>query len=130
MHGKSLEENAMTISTARDVVDRYFSALRSKDFTTMRTLLDDNVSFIGPLGTTDGADEYIEAMKKVTANMTDVERHALFAEGEDVCQVYDLVTSTPSVSVPVVQWLKVREERIAMVRLFFDPRPYLDPASS
>lgn len=120
----------MTISTARDVVDRYFSALRSKDFTTMRTLLDDNVSFIGPLGTTDGADEYIEAMKKVTANMTDVERHALFAEGEDVCQVYDLVTSTPSVSVPVVQWLKVREERIAMVRLFFDPRPYLDPASS
>lgn len=120
----------MTMNNAKEVVDRYFTALSAKDFDTMQTLLADDVSFVGPLGTTDGADEYIEAMAKVTANMTGVERRALFAEGEDVCQVYDLATSSPAVTVTVVQWLKVRSGRIAMVRLFFDPRPYLQPPAS
>jgi len=112
-------------SDAKRVVDRYFSALRAKDFETMRTLLTDDVSFVGPLGTTDGVDEYIDAMKRVTAHMTGVERRVLFGEDEHVCQVYDLTTSKPPVTITVVQWLTVREGRIATVRLFFDPRPYL-----
>lgn len=120
----------MTMGNARDVVDRYFTALRDKDFITMRALLHDDVSFAGPLGTTDGADDYIGAMKGVTAEMTGVERRALFGEGEDVCQIYDLVLAKPDVTLPVAQWLKVRDGRIASVRLFFDPRPLVQPPAS
>ena len=118
------------MSDARDVVDRYFTALKRKDFATMRALLHDDVTFKGPLGTTDGADDYIGTLEQVTANMTGVERRALFADGEDVCQVYDLVLSAPAVTLPVAQWLKVRENRIATVRLFFDPRPLVQPPES
>ena len=39
----------MTTSSAREVVDQYFTALANKDFTAMRTLLHDDISFIGPL---------------------------------------------------------------------------------
>jgi len=120
----------MTISNARDVVDRYFTALKKKDFATMQTLVHDDVSFVGPLGTTQGADEYIGALKKVTESMTRVERKALFAEGEDVCQIYDLTLAVPAATLPVAQWLKVREGRIAMVRLYFDARPFAPPSAS
>lgn len=108
----------------RDVVDRYFTALRDKDFVAMRALLHDLVTFKGPMGATNGSDQYVEAMKRVTASMTGITRNALFAEGEDVCQIYDLTLGEPDATLPVAQWLKVREGRIASVRLFFDARPY------
>lgn len=118
----------MTTSSAREVVDQYFTALANKDFTAMRTLLHDDISFIGPLGTTNGADDYIDSLMKVTSSMKTVERKALFAEGEDVCQIYDLVLAEPDATLPVAQWLKVRENRIATVRLYFDARPFGKPS--
>jgi hypothetical protein len=42
-----------------------------------------------------------------------------------VCQIYDLTLSKPEVTLPVAQWLKVRDNRITAVRLFFDARPYV-----
>ncbi len=80
------------MSNAREVVDRYFTAMASKDFTTMRTLLHDDVTFRGSFGTTNGAEDYIEGIKQTTANTTDLKRRVIFAEGEDVCQVYDMVS--------------------------------------
>lgn len=114
----------MPASDPRDVVDRYFTALRDKDFDAMRALLHDDVSFKGPMGATDGNDEYVAAMKRVTATMTGIKRIALFAEGEDVCQVDELTLGEPDATLPVAQWLKIREGRISSVRHFFDARPY------
>ncbi len=120
----------MTMSNARDVVDQYFSALKKKDFDTMRPLLHDDITFVGPLGTTDGVDEYIESLKRVTASMTGLERQALFAAGEDVCQIYHMTLAMPAATLRVAQWLKVREGRIAAVRLYFDARPFAPPPAS
>lgn len=90
----------------------------------MRALLHDVVSFKGPMGATDGNDDYVTAMKRVTATMTGIKRNALFADGGDVCQIYDLTLGEPDATVPVAQWLKVRDGRITSVRLIFDGRPY------
>ncbi len=120
----------MTTSSAREVVDRYFTAMVSKDFTTMRTLLHDDVSFKGALGTTAGAEDYIEGIKQITANTTALNRRVIFAEGENVCQIYDMVVATPTVTVPIAQWLTVRDGRIAMLQVFFDPRPMIPPSAS
>ena len=114
----------MPKNNAGDIVDQYFTALKQKDFDTMRTLLDDEVTFVGPLGATNGAGDYIDALKRVTASMVGVERQALFADGEDVCQIYDLTLTAPAATLTVAQWLKVRDGRITAVRLYFDARPY------
>ena len=117
----------MTTQTARNVVDRYFSALQAKDFATVRTLLHDDVTFTGALGTTDGAEEYISGLTQMMANMTGMERRVVFAEGENVCQIYDLILATPAVTLPIAQWITVRDGRIAMLQVFFDPRPLFQP---
>jgi ketosteroid isomerase-like protein len=115
------------MQTARDVVDRYFTALQAKDFTAMRPLLHDDVTFKGALGTTAGVEEYVSGLQGMMAAMTRIERRVMFAEGEDVCQVYDLTLAEPPVTLPIAQWLRVRDGRIAQVNVYFDPRPLFPP---
>lgn len=119
----------MTTPNARDVVDRYFIALRARDFAAIRPLLHDDVTFKGALGSTDGAEEYVSGLEGMMAGMTNVERRVVFAEGEDVCQVYDLTLATPPVTLPIAQWLKVRAGKIAQVHVYFDPRPLFQPST-
>ena len=119
----------MTTQTARDVVDRYFTALQAKDFAAVRTLLHDDVTFKGALGTTDGAEEYVSGLEGMMATMASMERRVVVAEGEDVCQVYDLALATPPVTLPIAQWIKVRDGRIAQVSVYFDPRPLFPPSA-
>ncbi len=118
----------MTKSNAHEIVDRYFAAMAGKDFATIRTLVHDDVTFKGAMGTTNGADEYIGGLQQTLANMREVRRHVISADGESVFQVYDLIMSEPDVSLPIAQWLRVRDGRIAALQVFFDPRPLLGPA--
>ncbi|MGI8857186.1 MAG: nuclear transport factor 2 family protein [Thermomicrobiales bacterium] len=119
----------MTMSNARKLVDRYFTALKQKDFAAMRPLLHDDVSFKGALGTTEGAEDYISGLQHMMATMTGMERRVIFAEGEEVCQVYDLTLATPPVTLPISQWLTVRDGRIAALRVYFDPRPLFETSA-
>ncbi len=119
----------MTTDNARDVVDRYFAALKEKDFATMRTLIHDDVVFKGALGTTDTAEDYISGLQGMMAAMTGMERTVVFAEGENVCQIYDLTLAEPPVTLSIAQWLTVRNGRIAMLRVYFDPRPLFQPSA-
>jgi len=119
----------MTTSNAREVVDRYFAAQARKDFAAMRPLLHDDVTFVGALGTTDTAEGYIEGLEKTTATMTGMERRVVIVEGDEVCQIYDLILASPAVTLPIAQWITVRDGRIAALRVFFDPRPLVQPAS-
>lgn len=117
----------MTKSKAHEIVDAYFAAMGKKDFDTIRTLVHDDVTFKGALGTTNGADDYVGGLRQTLANMRAVKRHVISAEGENVFQVYDLVMSEPDVSLPVAQWLRVRDGKIAALQVFFDPRPLMGP---
>lgn len=119
----------MTTQTAREVVDRYFTALQAKDFATVRTLLHDDVTFKGALGTTNGAEAYVSGLEGMMATMTSVERRVVFTEGGNVFQAYDLALAKPHVTLPIAQWLKVRSGRIAQVHVYFDPRPLFQPSA-
>lgn len=99
------------------------AAWSSGDFATTRALLDDGVTFTGPLGATDGADAYIEGIMGMAKNVERVDQHRAFCEGEDVCVIYDLITKQPQESIPTAGWYQVRDGRITSVRAFFDARP-------
>jgi hypothetical protein len=44
----------------------------------------------------------------------------VFADGGDVCVIYDFVTDTPSGAVPCVEWLRIADGRVRAVNLFYD----------
>ena len=117
----------LTRDDPKELASDCLAAWSSGDLETTRSLLSDEVTFAGPLGSTRGADEYIEGIKGMVKIVDRAEQREVFAEGADVCIVYDLVTKTPPARIPTAGWYKVHDGKITSVRAFFDPRP-LTPA--
>jgi ketosteroid isomerase-like protein len=104
------------------VASRCLEAWSKGDFDAARALLDEHVQFTGPLGHTEGVDDYIEGVRGLARAITAVEQRRIFGEGDDVCIVYDLVTKTKAGSVPTAGWYRVRHGRIVSINAFFDAR--------
>jgi hypothetical protein len=107
----------------KTVASRCLAAWSSGDFDTARALLDDHVQFTGPLGHTEGADDYIAGVRGLAQTVKGVEQRRVFGEGDDVCIVYDLLlTKTQASPVPMANWYRVRHGRIVAICAFFDAR--------
>lgn len=115
----------MTDDDPKVVASRCLAAWSSGDLATTRALLCDDVVFSGPLGTTEGADHYIEGIRRMVESIERADQRQVFAEGQNVCIVYDLICRTGAATIPTAGWYTVRDGRVASVRAFFDPRPLL-----
>lgn len=53
---------------------------------------------------------------------TDVKK--VLADENDVVTIYDLHTSTPAGTSNIAEWATVKDDKIAVIRVFFDARPF------
>jgi len=113
----------MSDTDPKAIATKCLASWSKGDLATTRSLLDDSVTFVGPLGATEGADAYIEGVKRLAQIVEEIDQHEVFGEGEDVCVIYDLVTASPQATIPTAGWYKVRGGRIVSVQAFFDARP-------
>jgi limonene-1,2-epoxide hydrolase len=112
----------MTANDAGSVAKACLEAWTGGDVESVRGMIHDDVTFDGPLGHTEGVDEYMEGLRGMARLVKGAEQHRVAVDGEDVFIVYDLLTDTAP-PIPTVGWYRVREGRIASLRVFFDPRP-------
>lgn len=105
-------------------VQTYFDAWVAKDFDTLATVLADDVTFKGALGTADGAQECLAGLRGMSQIMTDVDVHHRWVDGDDVITWFELHT-TAADPIPTVNWMRMRDGQIARIRVTFDPRPLL-----
>jgi len=106
----------------------YIDACSRKDWEAASRLLAPDVEFIGPGRSLKGADPYLAVLRRIGAVWVRSDVKKVFADGPDVCVIYDFVTDTAAGSVPTVELLRVAGDRIARVVLFFD-RVAFQPAS-
>jgi ketosteroid isomerase-like protein len=106
-----------------EIVEQYFDAWTASDFETARSLLRDDLSFIGPIEKFDNADALIESIKMLSQVVTGAERRGVLSDGERVAVVYDLHT-VPVPESRVAEWYTVRDGKIATAEAFFDARPF------
>jgi ketosteroid isomerase-like protein len=92
------------------------------DVESVRGMIHDDVTFDGPLGHTEGADEYMEGLRGMARMVKGADQHRVAVDGEDAFIVYDLLTDAAP-PIPTVGWYQVRDGRIASLRVYFDPRP-------
>ena len=118
-----IQENEILISpaTAREVVLLFIQSLNDEDFTTARDQLHDDMTFTGVLGTREGADLYIEDMKKMRFKY-DIKK--AFADITDVSVFYDITMS--GITVFCSGWYRVENGKISWFKVVFDPRPVLE----
>jgi ketosteroid isomerase-like protein len=113
-----------TQPTPTQLAETYVAAWTSGDVETLRSILADDVTFRGPLGTADDADACVAGLRGMAQILTDLVVHARAADGPDVLTWFDLHTSIAPPA-PTVSWMHVEAGRIARIRVTFDPREIL-----
>lgn len=121
----------MTTSTPsadpRDAARTYLDSWRRRDFDRLRTVLADDVSFRGVLGTADGAEDCLAGLRGMAEHvMTDIDVQVMAVDGDDVLTWFDLHNRMGD-PVPTVNWSHVEDGRITRIRVTFDPRTLLPP---
>jgi ketosteroid isomerase-like protein len=114
----------MAVSDATAVAIGCLAAWSSGDLDRARTYFADDVTFVGPLATTKGVDEYIAGLERLIELVTGADVQRTITEGDEVCVIYDLVTRIAG-AVPTVGWYTIRDGKVAAVRVYFDPRPLI-----
>jgi len=107
-----------------NLAETYFRAWKGKDFDTLRSVLADDATFRGPLGTADGGDECIAGLRGMSQMMTDIVVRKRFVDGADVLTWYDLHTGQAP-PCPTANWMHTENGKIVKIRAVFDPRPLL-----
>jgi limonene-1,2-epoxide hydrolase len=108
----------------KTVATTYFDAWKEKDFDKLRSVLADEVTFSGPMGTADGADDCLKGLQGMAKKMEDLKVHAMAADGSDVITWYDLHMRGVE-PLPTANWSHVEGGKITAIRATFDPRPML-----
>ncbi len=106
---------------AAKVAATYFDAWKVNDFDTMRSLLDEDVTFTGPLAHLEGVEDYMKGIEGLSRITSEIVIQKTFVDGPDVLTWYDLHT-TVAPPVPVANLLHVEHGTITSLRVAFDPR--------
>jgi hypothetical protein len=94
------------------------------NFELAKRYVSDNISFVGVMGSRQGAQAYFDDMGRIGLKY-DVKK--AFVDGRDVCLFYDLTIS--DVTVFGSAWYQVEGGKIQSLRVVFDPRPVLEARS-
>ena len=114
-----------TDRTPAGLAEAYFRCWVDGDFATLRTLLADDATFRGPLGTADDAEACVAGLRGMREHLlTDVVVHHRFVDGDDVLTWFDLHTPVAPPAA-TANWMHVESGRIARIRVVFDPRALL-----
>lgn len=103
-----------------DIVMACVQAVNNNDFAAARKLVTDDMAFTGVMGATIGGDAYIDYLE---AKQIKYKVHHVFASGNTVCLIYDLLMGEHNIYGSAVY--TVDNGRISTLRVVFDPRPLL-----
>jgi hypothetical protein len=111
----------MDSTDTRTVATTYFRAWKERDFATLRSILADDVTFRGPLGTADDAESCVNGLQGMAQILDDIVVQHVFVDGLDVLTWFDLHT-TVAAPAPTANWSHVENGKITRIRVTFDPR--------
>jgi SnoaL-like domain len=111
----------MDTSEPRAIAESYFRAWKERDFTTLRSILANDATFRGPLGTADDADQCVKGLQGMAQILDDIDVQHVFVDGPDVLTWFELHTSVAP-PVPTANWQHIENGKITRIRVTFDPR--------
>ena len=110
---------------AKQVLTRFYEAIRRRDLAAARSCLADDVTFIGLFETYPSADAYMKTFEQLLGIVTDLEVKLLIGEGDDAVIFFELETTAPAAARTLVaEWHETRNGRIVRARSAFDGRPF------
>lgn len=113
------------MSNAKEVVLSYIKALDNKDYDAARNYMNDTLPIKGPGEAFDKPEKLLKILQLSQAKYA---LKKVFVDGDDVCLLYDMTTTTPPVTVFTCSWYHVEGGKISSIQTIFDPRPFASAA--
>jgi limonene-1,2-epoxide hydrolase len=111
-----------SVSTnSKQIVLDFIDAMNGFDYQKAKNYVTDDLSFVGVLGTRDGAEAYFNDMQKMKFHYNILKS---FADGNDVCLFYDIDMGGQTIF--CCGWYQLQNDKIKSFRVVFDPRPLLE----
>jgi len=104
----------------RELLTSYIQAVGERRLEALPPLLDPEAEFTLGDNTFRGRDAFVGAFRRLLPIIERNEIRHLFVDGDEACVVYDFVTSTPVGPVLSVEYIKLRNGRIASSTLVFE----------
>ncbi|MER6066104.1 nuclear transport factor 2 family protein [Streptomyces sp. NPDC001792] len=112
---------------AARLASAYFAAWQAKDFTALRSLLADDLEYLGPLAHYDSADACRDSLADLAPVTKDLIVHRTFVADSDVLTWFTLLTTVAPPTV-VANWIHVEDGKIARIQALYDPRGFVKSA--
>jgi hypothetical protein len=106
---------------SKQVVLSFIGALNQFDYQKARSYVTDDLSFVGVLGTRNGAEAYFNDMQKMKFRYNILQS---FADSNDVCLFYEIEMGGQVIF--CCGWYQLQNDKIKSFRVVFDPRPLLE----
>lgn len=106
---------------SKEIILRFIDAMNRFDYEEARSFVADDMSFVGVLGTRNGAEAYFSDMQKMRFQYNIVKA---FSDGDDVCLIYNINMSGKEIF--CFGWYQLQNGKIKSFRVVFDPRPLLE----
>jgi len=78
----------------------------------------------GPFDSFDQPETYLAALEKLQPVIDRIDVKKSFAQGNEICVIYDIVTKTDVGTSTIAEWFQVINERITALQAVFDARPW------
>ncbi len=106
--------------TARELVTAYIQAVGERRLEALPEMLDPDAEFTLGDNTRRGRDAFVGAFRRLLPIIERNDIRHVFVDGAKACVVYDFVTSTPVGPVLSVEYIALRNGRIASSTLVFE----------
>lgn len=116
-----MNTQAISSMSSKQIVLDFIRAMNQFDYDKAKTYVADDLDFVGVLGRRRGADAYFNDMQKMKFHYHVIKA---FAEGDDVCLIYDINMGRQTIFCCGLYQLK--DGKIKSFRVVFDPRPLLE----
>jgi hypothetical protein len=105
-----------------DIFRTYLERFTSGDVDGAAELLDEEFAFDGPILRAKDKAEFLAGSAAAAAMARGCTIHHQWADGDDVCSVYDFKVETPAGAgaIPMAEWSVIRGGKLVASRLLFD----------
>lgn len=114
------EQIQVSTDQAKEVVLGLGKALNDESFEIARRYVKDDMNYVGPFGSREGAEAYLQEIERLRLKF-DIQK--IFADDKDVCALYDITVS--GITLFACGWFQIRDGKVSSLRVTFDPRPLL-----
>src|SRR5689334_18639986 len=98
-----------SVKSAKEIVMEFIQAVERKDWKAVRSYVTDNLSAVSPFNSFDGAEAYLRYLEYAAehGNFPSLNIKKEFADGNDVCLLYQVTYGKPSVTTIFSRWFHV-----------------------